>query len=178
MGSHPTGAGMSDGAFLRVCRIPLDSPQMTAVPRELHGALPALAAVAHRLCRVMREINKDPIRVGICRLQHLSDDRFGAGRFAGRRGGCAFAEVSHCGGGLCAVKRSRGMEDGGGQKVHGAGPSRNDTWETGGYGVRLSCAVHRNKHKTSAGVIPLKWGPTHSLLEEGPDSSGPEARSE
>lgn len=38
--------------------------------------------------------------------------------------------------------------------------------------------LHNNKRVTSKGVVPLKWEPTHSLLEEGPDSSGPEARSE
>lgn len=37
---------------------------------------------------------------------------------------------------------------------------------------------HSNKQMTCAGVLPLKWEPTHSLLEEGPDRSGPEASSE
>lgn len=169
---------MSNGVYLRQFPISLDFPQPVAVPRELHGALPALATVPHRLCRVMREINKDPIRVRICRLKHLSNYGFGAGRFAGRRGGCAFAEISHCGRGLCAVKRSRGMEDGGRQKVYGAGPSRNNTWQTRGREVTVSSglfALANIWHQKR--VVPLKWEPTHSLLEEGPDSSGPGARS-
>lgn len=46
------------------------------------------------------------------------------------------------------------------------------------WGYDILRFVHNNKHMTSKGVIPLKWEPTHSLLEEGPDSSDPEARSE
>lgn len=168
---------MLDSAYLRDFWISIDFPQMIAVPRELHGALPALATVPHRLCRVMWEINKDPIRVRICRLKHLSNYGFRAGRFAGWRGGCTFAEISHCGGGLCAMKRSRGMEDGGGQKVYGAGSCWNNTWEPEETGLPHPPLCPHNKHMTSSGVIPLKWEPTHSLLEEGPDSSGPEARS-
>lgn len=122
---HPTGVS----AYLCEFWISIDFPQIIAVPRELDGALPALVAVPYRLCRVMWEINKDPLRVRICRLKHLSDDGFGAGRFAGRRGRCTFAEISHRGCGLCAMKRSRGMEDGGGQKVYGAGSCWNNPWQ-------------------------------------------------
>lgn len=71
------------------------------------------------------------------------------------------------------------MEDGGRQKVYGAGSCWNNTWQPEDTGVTTSSSLFIiNNHMTSKGDIPLKWEPTHSLLDEGPDSSGPEARSE
>lgn len=89
----------------------------------------------------MWEINKDPIWVRVCRLQHLSNYGFGAGRFTGWRRGCTYAEISHCGCGLCAMKRSRGMEDGGGQKIYGAGSCWNNTWEPEDMGWMISSGL-------------------------------------
>lgn len=94
----------------------------------------------------MWEINKDPVRVRICRIKHLSNYGFGAGRFAGWCGGCTFAEISHCGCGLCAVQCSRGMEDGGRQKVYGAGSCWNNTWEPEDTGVNTSSSLSINNH--------------------------------
>lgn len=52
---------MLDSAYLRDFWISIEFPQILAVPWELDGALPALVTVPQRLCRVMWEINKDPI---------------------------------------------------------------------------------------------------------------------
>lgn len=100
---------------------------MWARRARLHQALPAVATVAQGLGGGVRgEIDKDPIRVGVCRLQHLSNYGFWAGRFAGRRGGCALAQIGHCGGGLGSVEGAGGMQDGRRQprQVHGAGGPR------------------------------------------------------
>lgn len=128
---HRSGVRAEDGMHLMKCWFLRYALGGTAA--QLHGALSILTTVAHGLWGVRGEINEYPIRVGVCRLQHLSNYGFWAGWFAGRRGGCTLAEIGHCGRGLCSVEGAGGMQDGWRQKrqVYGARSRLYNTWEWG-----------------------------------------------